>query len=59
MWSRGLAQNRPVTSPDLTADDWSGAAGAAADGWIEIHGLERGTVRVVQANRGTRCDVDT
>ena len=27
MWSRGLAQNRPVTSPDLTADDWSGARG--------------------------------
>ena len=36
----------------------AGCTTAAADGWIEIHGLERGIVRVAQALRGTRCDVD-
>jgi hypothetical protein len=37
----------------------AGCTTAGADGWIDLHGLERGVVRVVQALRGTRCDVDS
>ena len=36
----------------------AGCTTASPDGWIEIHGLERGIVRVAQALHGTRCDVD-
>jgi hypothetical protein len=36
----------------------AGCTTASPDGWIEFHGLDVGAVRVVQALRGTRCDID-
>jgi hypothetical protein len=36
-----------------------GCASASSGGWIQLSDLDRGRVRVAQAFRGTRCDVDT
>jgi len=35
-----------------------GCTSASPDGWTQLSGLGRGRVRVAQAFRGTRCDVD-
>ncbi|HTD49327.1 MAG TPA: hypothetical protein VK771_01925, partial [Acidimicrobiia bacterium] len=35
-----------------------GCVRASPGGWIQLSDLDRGEVRVAQAWRGTRCDVD-
>jgi hypothetical protein len=44
------------TSPHW-AIDGAGCTTSTSDGWIQLHGVARGDVRVTQAMRGTPCDV--
>ncbi len=53
----------PVTVHIHDSPHWAiqgpGCTSATPDGWIQLSNLDRGRVRVAQAFRGTRCDVDT
>jgi hypothetical protein len=53
----------PVTVRIHTSPHWAidgkGCTTSTADGWVQLHGVARGNVRVTQAMRGTPCDIDT
>ena len=53
----------PVTVHIHDSPHWAvqghGCTSASPDGWTQLFGLDRGSVRVAQALRGTQCDFDT
>ena len=54
----GTVTVRIHDSPRWAVDGGNACTVASSDGWLEIEHLVPGEVRVSQALRGTRCDVD-